>query len=57
MQMIGGPCSEIIPVAAAAIEAGMDVGQLQKVIFPHPSVSEIIKETAFSEAVQEQTNP
>lgn len=46
--MLGTPCSEIISAAGVAISAGMTAAQLQKVIFPHPSVAEIIKETANS---------
>ena len=48
VHMLGNPCSEIIHGACIAIEQGMTVEQLKKVVFPHPSVSEIIKETAFS---------
>lgn len=43
--MLGTPCSEIIPTVGVAISAGMTAESLQKVIFPHPSVAEIIKET------------
>ncbi len=48
VHMIGNPCSEIIQSACIAIETGMTVEQLAKVVFPHPTVSEIIKETAFT---------
>lgn len=44
-QLIGNPASEIISVAAMAIQSRMSVQQFQKIIFPHPSVSEIFKET------------
>lgn len=44
VHMIGNPCSEIISTACVAIEAGMTAGQLSKVVFPHPTVAEIIKE-------------
>lgn len=44
-QMIGNPCSEIIQGVCVAIQSGMDVSTLEKVVFPHPTVSEIIKET------------
>jgi len=43
--MIGNPCSEIIPVACVAIARGLKAEELSKVIFPHPTVAEIIKET------------
>ena len=48
VHMLGNPCSEIIQGACIAIEQGMTVEQLREVVFPHPTVSEIIKETAFS---------
>ena len=48
VHMLGNPCSEIIHSACIAIESGMTAEQLQKVVFPHPSVSEIIRETAFT---------
>ena len=47
VHMLGNPCSEMIHSACIAIEQGMTVEQLQKVVFPHPTVSEIFKETAF----------
>ncbi|HBN46437.1 MAG TPA: hypothetical protein DD401_02020, partial [Prevotella sp.] len=40
--------SEIIHSACIAIEMEMTAEQLQEVVFPHPTVSEIIKETAFT---------
>jgi dihydrolipoamide dehydrogenase len=43
--LIGNPCSEIITIATLAIEQCLDIEQFQKIIFPHPSVSEIFKET------------
>ena len=48
VHMLGNPCSEIIQGACIAIEQGMTVGQLKDVVFPHPTVSEILKETLFS---------
>ncbi len=48
VHMLGNPCSEIIHSACIAIETGMTAEQLRKVVFPHPSVSEIIRETAFT---------
>ena len=45
LHMLGTPCSEIIQSGCIAIEAGLTAGQLEKVVFPHPTVSEIIKET------------
>ncbi|MBQ6286868.1 MAG: dihydrolipoyl dehydrogenase [Bacteroidales bacterium] len=48
VHMLGNPCSEIIHSACLAIEAEMTLEQLQEVVFPHPTVSEIIKETSFT---------
>ena len=48
VHLLGNPCSEMIHGACIAIEQGMTVEQLQKVIFPHPTVSEILKETVFT---------
>ena len=47
VHMLGNPCSEIINSMCLAIEQEMTVEQLKEVVFPHPTVSEIIKETAF----------
>ena len=48
VHMLGNPCSEILQSMCIAIEQEMTVEQLKEVVFPHPTVSEIIKETAFS---------
>ena len=48
VHMLGNPCSEIIQGACIAIEQKMTVEQLKEVVFPHPTVSEILKETLFS---------
>ena len=48
VHMLGNPCSEIIQGACIAIEQKMTVEQLKEVVFPHPTVSEIIKETLFT---------
>lgn len=45
--MIGNPSSEIIAVATLAIEQKLTIEKFQKLIFPHPSVGEIIKEALF----------
>lgn len=47
VHMIGNPSSEIITLATLAIEQGMTIERWQKSVFPHPTVSEIIKETLF----------
>jgi dihydrolipoamide dehydrogenase len=43
--MIGANCSEMIFGAAAMIEHHMKIDDISKIIFPHPTVSEIIKDT------------
>jgi dihydrolipoamide dehydrogenase len=48
VHMLGNPCSEIIYGACMAIEEEMTLEQLQEVVFPHPTVSEIFRETIFS---------
>jgi dihydrolipoamide dehydrogenase len=48
VHMLGNPCSEIIHSACLAIEAEMTLEQIQEIVFPHPTVSEILKETAFT---------
>jgi len=45
--MLGGVNSEIIYGAAAMIEAELRVKDIKEIIFPHPSVSEIIKDTIW----------
>ena len=48
VHMLGNPCSEIIAAAAIAISRGCTVEDLLKVVFPHPTVGEILKETLAS---------
>lgn len=48
VHILGNPCSEIIYGACMAIEEEMTLEQLQEVVFPHPTVSEIFRETIFS---------
>ena len=48
VHMLGNPCSEMIHSACIAIEEGLTVEQLKEVVFPHPTVSEIFKETIFT---------
>ena len=48
VHMLGNPCSEIIAAAAVAISRGCTVEDLLKVVFPHPTVGEILKETLAS---------
>jgi dihydrolipoamide dehydrogenase len=48
VHLLGNPASEFIWGACMAIERGVTIGELEEVIFPHPTVSEIIKETLFA---------
>lgn len=48
VHMLGNPCSEIIYGACMAIEQEMTLAEMQEVVFPHPTVSEIFKETVFA---------
>jgi dihydrolipoamide dehydrogenase len=48
VHMLGNPCSEIICVACMVIEQGMTIEEMQKIVFPHPTISEIIKESMFA---------
>ena len=42
--MLGNPASEIITIAAMAIETGMKAEEWKKIVFPHPTVGEIFRE-------------
>jgi dihydrolipoamide dehydrogenase len=48
VHMLGNPSSELIYGACMAIESGLTLKQLEEVVFPHPTVSEIFKETIFA---------
>lgn len=48
VHMLGNPSSEMIYGACMAIEAEMTLKELEEVVFPHPTVSEIFKETVFA---------
>ena len=45
VHLFGNPASEFITVATIAIETNTTVEHLKKIIFPHPTVHEILKET------------
>ena len=45
VHMLGNPSSELIVTAGLAIERGMTAHELSEIIFPHPSVAEILQET------------
>lgn len=44
-QMLGNPASELIVIAGMAIEHKLSVDEFKKIVFPHPTVSEIIHES------------
>lgn len=46
--LLGNPASEIIVLAAVAIDNGTTVEEFRKHVYPHPTVAEIIHETLFS---------
>jgi dihydrolipoamide dehydrogenase len=45
VHLLGGGCSEMIAGAAAMIEKKMTVADVSSIVFPHPTVSEIIYDT------------
>ena len=53
VQILGGPASEIISTCCLAIENEATLEDLRKTIFPHPSVSEIIKEVSWVNLIQQ----
>ena len=44
VHMIGNPCSEFVAAASFAVRMGYTVDEFRQVVFPHPTVSEILKE-------------
>jgi dihydrolipoamide dehydrogenase len=46
--MIGSYASEIIYGAAAMVAKCQRVADIQKIVFPHPTVCEVIREAMFS---------
>ncbi len=48
IHMIGNPASEMIFGAAIMIEMQMRISDVEQIVFPHPTVSEIFKEAAFT---------
>lgn len=45
--MLGNPASELIVIAGMAIEKEYTVEEFQRIVFPHPTVGEIIHESLF----------
>jgi dihydrolipoamide dehydrogenase len=54
VHLLGNPCSEMIYGACIAIEQEMTLKEMEEIIFPHPTVSEIFKETIFALPVPEK---
>jgi dihydrolipoamide dehydrogenase len=48
VHMLGNPSSEMIYGASMAIEMEMTLKEMEEVVFPHPTVSEIFKEVVFA---------
>lgn len=46
--MLGNPASELIVIAGIAIEKEYTIDEFRKIVFPHPTVGEIIHESLFS---------
>lgn len=46
--MLGNPSSELIIIAGIAIEKGYTIDEFKKIVFPHPTVGEIIHEGLFA---------
>lgn len=44
VHLLGNPASELIVIAGIAIEKGMKAEELKAIVFPHPTVGEILKE-------------
>lgn len=44
VHMIGNPCSEFVSAASFAVRMGYTTAEFQQVVFPHPTVSEILHE-------------
>ncbi len=48
IHLLGSPCSEMIFGAALMMQTGMTTLDIKHTIFPHPSVSEVIRETVLA---------
>jgi dihydrolipoamide dehydrogenase len=54
IHLLGGICSEMVHSAALMIRGGMTLRDVAKTVFPHPSVSEVIREAVLSILEQEE---
>ncbi len=48
IHMVGAGCSEMIYGAAVMIEAELRVKDIREIVFPHPTVGEVIRDTMFA---------
>ncbi len=48
VHMIGGACSEMIFGSTAFIEGEFRAAELREIVFPHPTVSEVIRDSAWN---------
>lgn len=48
VHMIGSYCSEMIYGAALMVETEMTIDDIKELVFPHPTVSEVIREALFT---------
>jgi dihydrolipoamide dehydrogenase len=44
VHMVGNPCSEFVSAASFSVRMGYTTAEFQQVVFPHPTVSEILHE-------------
>jgi dihydrolipoamide dehydrogenase len=49
LQLIGSYASEIILSAGMIVDSGLPMKALEKIVFPHPTVGEIVREALFVE--------
>lgn len=47
--ILGNPASELIVIAGIAIEKEFTIEEFRKIVFPHPTVGEILHESLFAE--------
>jgi dihydrolipoamide dehydrogenase len=47
VHMIGNPCSEFVAAASFAVRMGYTVGEFKQVVFPHPTVGEVLREVVM----------
>ncbi len=48
VHMVGAGCSEMIYGAAVMIEAELRIKDIQEIVFPHPTVGEVMRDVMFS---------